>query len=129
VAQRVRTLIAGPASAALLLLMLGGCLVLWVGVPLGWLWVGSQIQGSASLATALMVTMTGIVFSIFAVMAVLGWLNREHARIQEARNRPTSETGALELIMVASAGIAVVGFGIWFFVFAGTAPVPLGIGF
>jgi hypothetical protein len=76
-----------------------------------------------------MVTMTGIVFSIFAVMAVLGWLNREHARIQEARNRPTSETGALELIMVASAGIAVVGFGIWFFVFAGTAPVPLGIGF
>jgi hypothetical protein len=128
-AGRVRHLFSGPASAAILLMMLAGCLLLWVGIPLGWLWVGSQVQGSASLGTALMVTMTGIVASIFVVLSLLARLNRSHARIQEARNRPTSPTGALELIMVASAGLAVVGFGVWFLVFAGTAPVPLGIGF
>ena len=62
----------GPASAALVLLMLAGCLFLWVGVPLGWLWIGSQVQGSASLGTALMVTMVGIIATIVAVVIVLG---------------------------------------------------------
>ena len=68
---RIRELMGGPASAALVLLMLVGCLFLWVGVPLGWLWIGSQVQGSASLGTALMVTMVGIVVSIIALVFVL----------------------------------------------------------
>ena len=88
---RVREMLAGPASAALVLLMLAGCLGLWVGVP-------------------------------------LGWLNRWHAGLLERRDRqPTSS--ALEVILVSSAGIAVVGFAIWFFGFAGASPVPLNIGF
>jgi hypothetical protein len=38
-------------------------------------------------------------------------------------------SSALEVILVSSAGIGVVAFGIWFFLFAGTSPVPLNISF
>lgn len=127
--SRLREIMSGPASAALVLVMLTGCLFLWIGVPLGWLWIGSQVQGSASLGTALMVTMLGIVVTVFAVVAALSWLNRRHAALQERRNRPLGRSSVLEVILVASAGIAIVGFGIWFFGFAGASPVPLNIGF
>ena len=128
--ERLRELVEAPASAALVLVMLAGCLFLWIGVPLGWLWIGSQLESSASLGTSLMVTMVGIVFSIFIVVAALGWVNRQHARLQVARKgEEEGLQNALEMIMVASAGLAVVIFGIWFFAFAGTAPVPLNIGF
>src|SRR5829696_6909748 len=125
---RIREIMAGPASVALVLVMLAGCLMLWVGIPLGWLWIGSQVQASASLGTALMVTMAGILVSIFALVLVLGWLNRYHAELLERRGRPPTAS-ALEVILVSSAGIAVVGFGIWFFGFAGTSPLPLNVGF
>ena len=125
---RIREIMAGPASVVLVLLMLVGCLLLWIGVPLGWLWIGSQVQASASLGTALMVTMAGILVSIFVLVAGLSWLNRWHAELMEARGMAV-RSSALEVILVSSAGIAVVGFGIWFFGFAGASPLPLNIGF
>ncbi len=126
---RFRQIMDGPASAALVLIMLAGCLVLWVGVPLGWLWIGSQVQASASLGTALMVTMLGIMVSVVAVVLALGWLNRLHLALQERRNRPLGRSSALEVILVSSGGMAVLLFAIWFFLFAGASPVPLNIGF
>jgi uncharacterized membrane protein YbhN (UPF0104 family) len=126
---RLRELMSGPASTALVLLMLAGCLFLWVGVPLGWIWIGSQVQGAASLGAALIVTMLGIVVTIFIVATGLSWLNRRHAEIQERRRRPAGRSSALEVMLVSSAGIAVVGFAIWFFGFSGTSPVPLNLGF
>ncbi len=119
---------AGPASVGLVLVMLAGCLVLWVGVPLGWLWIGSQVQSSASLGTALMVTMLGIIVSIFVLVSGLGWLNGRHEALLEQRDKAAGSS-ALEVILVSSAGIAIVGFGIWFFGFAGASPLPLNIGF
>jgi uncharacterized membrane protein YbhN (UPF0104 family) len=125
---RIREIMGGPASAALVVVMLAGCLLLWVGVPAGWLWVGSQVQASASLGTALAVTMLGIVISIVVLMALLSRLNRRHAELLIRRNRPPSSS-ALEVIMASSAAIAVVGFAVWFLFFAGASPVPLNIGF
>jgi len=122
----VKELVEGPASAALVLLMLAGCLLLGVGVPLAWLWIGSQ--ASASLGTALIVTMIGILVSIVALVFCLGRLNGWHAALLERRNRPL-RSSALEVILVSSAGLAIVGFGIWFFGFAGASPLPLNIGF
>jgi hypothetical protein len=127
-AVRLREMLAGPVSVALVVAMLLGCLLLWVGVPVGWLWVGSQVQGSGSLGTALAVTMTGIILSIVVLIAILAWLNGIHAELLSRRGREP-RSSALEVILVSSAGIAVVGFGIWFFLFAGTSPVPLNIGF
>jgi hypothetical protein len=125
---RVREMLAGPASAALVVAMLLGCVLLWVGVPVGWLWIGSQVQGSGSLGTALAVTMTGIILSIVVLIVILSWLNRIHADLLSRRGREP-RSSALEVILVSSAGIAVVGFGVWFFLFAGASPVPLNIGF
>ena len=57
--------------------MLGGGLVLWVGVPVGWLYIGSQIQASTgSLGTAMAAMMIGAIVSILVIVAMLGWLNR-----------------------------------------------------
>ncbi len=125
---RIREIMGGPASAALVLLMLAGCLLLWVGVPVGWLWIGSQVQSTSSLGTALMVTMFGTLVSIVLLVFVLGRLNRWHTELNERRDRPL-RSSALEVILVSSAGLAIVGFGIWFFGFAGASPVPLNIGF
>jgi len=127
--SRLRGFLGGaPASAMLVALMLAGCLLLWVGIPLGWLWVGSQVEGSTSLATGLAVTMVGVMVSIAITVIALGWLNRRHVAIQERRERPVGSSSTLEVILVSSAGIAVVAFVIWFFGFAGTSPLPLNLG-
>ena len=126
---RFRGLFAGPASVALVLVMLAGCLFLWVGVPLGWLWIGSQVQSSLSLGAAMMITMAGIVVTIIAVVIALGRLNRWHVELQQRRNGAVPASSPLEVMLVSSAGVALVGFGIWFFLFAGASPVPLNIGF
>ena len=43
------------ASALLTgVIMVGASLLLWIGVPAGWLWIGSQVQGSTgSIGTAI----------------------------------------------------------------------------
>jgi hypothetical protein len=138
---RFRGLISGPASALLVLLMLAGCLTLWIGVPLAWLWIGSQIQASASLGTALLATMAGILASTVILMMGLSWLNRQHAALRGSPRsgaagarrgralRRGEPAGALEPILVASAGIAVAAFAIWFFGFSGASPIPLNLGY
>jgi uncharacterized membrane protein YbhN (UPF0104 family) len=126
--QRLRSLVTGPISGLLVALMLLGCLALWIAVPLAWLWIGSQVQGSASLGTALAVTMAGVIATIVVLSAVLSWLNRKHAELRESRHLPSSEGGALEPILVTSAGIAALGFAIWFFGFSGASPVPINAG-
>ncbi len=128
-AARTREIMGGPASAALVMAMVAGCLFLWIGAPLGWLWIGSQVQASASLGTALMVTMLGILITIVAVVIALGRLNRRHLELQQRRNRQPVGSSALEVILVSSAALAIVGFAIWFFGFAGASPLPVNIGF
>ena len=126
--SRMRSLLGDPASGALVLLMLAGCLFLWIGAPVGWLWIGSQIEGSSSLGTALMVTMIGLSVTIVVVVMALSWVNRRHAELRASRDLPVPDPTALEAMLVVSAGLAVVVFGVWFFGFAGASPLPLNIG-
>jgi hypothetical protein len=126
---RLRELVSGPVSATLVLLMLAGCLLLWVGVPLAWLWIGSQIQASASLGTALLATMAGFVATTVLLVIVLSWLNRWHASLRARRGRESGRYGVLEPMLAVSAGIVAAGFAIWFFGFSGASPIPLNIGY
>ena len=119
----------GPLSAALMVLMLAGCIFLWIGVPLIWLWVGSRVQASQPLGTALMVAMVGAVATIVFVSAGLARLNRKHVELREARGLPIGESSPLEVMLVVSAGFAVVGFAIWFLAFSGSSPVPLNLSY
>jgi uncharacterized membrane protein YbhN (UPF0104 family) len=122
-------MLGGSVSGALVIVMLAGCLFLWLGVPLAWLWIGSQIQGSASLGTALMVTMIGILLSVVLIVIGLSWVNRRHVELRASRNLPAPEPSALEAMLVVSAGLALLIFGVWFFGFAGSSPIPLNIGY
>lgn len=130
-AQRPRRLVLLGESAVLLVaIMFLGSLALWVGVPLGWLWLGSRIQGGTeSVGLALGAMMVGMVLTIAALLGLLTRLNRAHVEIQARRGRPVRGTTALERVLVASAAVAVVGFGIWFFGFSGSEPIPLKIGY
>src|SRR5438045_5564489 len=104
-------------------IMVGASLLLWIGVPAGWLWVGSQIEGSSgSLGTAIAVMMIGAIVSIVALAWVLGKLNRAHERLREARGATSDAPQLLEVVLVVTAAVALVAFAIWFFVFAGPGP-------
>jgi hypothetical protein len=115
---------AGVSGVLVLLMMLGAGLVLWIAVPFGWLWVGSQVQGATnSVGTALLVMLVGVVASIVAVVPVLGWLNHKHLELRAARGLDTHGQTALEAVMTVSVLIAVVAFVVWFFVIAGPGPL------
>ncbi len=120
----------GGSGLLLILIMLGGGIFLWVGVPLAWLWVGAQVQGSTgSLGTALAVMMAGVVVSIGVIVPGLAWLNLKHGQLRERRGLESHGQTALEAVMTISCGIALVCFGLWFFLFSGSSPVPTGLSF
>ena len=124
-----RYTLAGASGVLLVLIMLGGGLLLWVGVPVGWLYVGSQVQAeTASLGAALAVMMVGVLASILTIVPVLGWLNHKHSELRVARGLDDHGQTALEAVMTVSAGVAIVGFGAWFLFFSGASPLPTGLG-
>jgi uncharacterized membrane protein YcjF (UPF0283 family) len=112
------------ASAVLTgVIMVGASLALWIGVPAGWLWIGSQVQGSTgSVGSAIAVMLIGAVVSIVALAWVLGRLNRVHEHLREARGVQATGPPLLEVVLVVTAAVALIGFAIWFFVFAGPGP-------
>jgi hypothetical protein len=116
---------AGSSAVLMLALMFLGSLVLWVGLPLGALFVGSHVQGAThSVGAALAAMAAAVVVGIFAIVPLLGYLNRKHMEVRASRGLDTLGQAPLEGVLVVSAGLALVGFGVWFFFFSGAAPVP-----
>jgi ABC-type multidrug transport system permease subunit len=113
----------GASAVLVLLIMLGGSLVLWVGVPVGWLYIGSQIQGATdSIGAALGAMLVGAPLTIIVIAKGLVFLNRKHMELREARGHEVSGQGALEAVMIVSAFIAVAGFVFWFLILTGPGP-------
>ncbi|MDQ2896837.1 MAG: hypothetical protein M3Y09_14515 [Actinomycetota bacterium] len=125
----MRALLRNSAGAVLVvLIMFVGSLVLWVGTPLAWLWIGSQIQGSTeSLGTALGAMFVGVVLTVTAIASVLAKLSDVYRGNCLARGMNDPGHVVLEAVLVVSAGLTLVAFVIWFFFFAGASPVPLGM--
>jgi hypothetical protein len=118
-----RALNYGASAVLTAVIMVGASLLLWIGVPAGWLWIGSQIQGSTgNIGTAILVMLTGAIVSIVALAWLLGKLNRAHEHLRDARGVERTGPPLLEVVLVVTAAIALVGFAIWFFVFAGPGP-------
>jgi hypothetical protein len=119
----------GENALLIVLIMLTGSLVLWIGLPLGWLWVASQITAATdSLGAGLGAALFGLPISLVAMAQVLTWLSNKHREVRIARGQEDLGHFVLEVVMVVSAGIATVGFAIWFFLFSGSSPIPLRIG-
>lgn len=118
----------GAGAALVLLIMVIGSLVLWVGTPLLWLWVGSQIQGStSSLGAALGAMAVGVVATIAVLAMVLAKLSNVYRSNCVARGHADPGHNVLESVLVVSAGLTLFVFSVWFLFFAGASPVPIGI--
>ena len=127
------------AKAGLIALMAFFSIMLWLGIPVGWLWIGSQAQSGTQSSGfgPYFLVLAGICVSVFLVTKLLAWLNRAYARVSGAeetvRIRPPwhrsmrgeddsrPPRSVLDVVMVISVSIAVTIFGIWFFFFAGSS--------
>jgi len=116
-------------SFVLLALMFAGCVFLWVGVPILWLWIGSLLQNEVEVGTALAVMMVGALSTIICIAPGLAWLNHRHLELREARGLPVGESSALEVMLVVSAVLAILVFVVWFVGFSGSSPIPLEVGY
>jgi hypothetical protein len=123
----MRGLLRTGESAALLVTMFVGALLLWIGVPLAWLYIGSKVQEATdSVGAALGAMFVGVVVTIGALMPLLGRVNEAYAHVREARGLDSFGQAPLEGVMVVSALVALVIFLVWFFVIGDTgAPLPI----
>jgi hypothetical protein len=121
-------LMTGVGAILVVAIMFIGSLVLWIGTPLLWLWVGSQVQGATeSLGAALGVMFPGAVITIAFLASLLGRLSNVYRSNCVARGQGDPGHLVLEGVLVVSAGVTLAIFLVWFFLFSGTAPVPIGI--
>jgi hypothetical protein len=117
---------AGSSAVLMVAIMFIGSLVLWVGLPLGCLYVGSQVQDAThSVGAAVLAMAAGVLVGIFAIVPLLGYLNRKHMEVRAARGLDTYGQAPLEGVLVVSATVALVGFVVWFFFFSGGAAIPI----
>jgi hypothetical protein len=128
------------AATILVCLMIVAALSMWTVIPLGWVWIGSQISGTqAPSGGPYMVVLFGIVTSILIVSWLLGRLNRMYIHLTGERTvapirpawlkslrdseTPRSYPNVLETVIVTSVVLAIVAATAWFFLLAGS-PLP-----
>lgn len=137
---------AGPATAlrggALILAMATGSVAMWIGVPVGWLYLASQLTSSSDPQLGLYVL---VLVCIPLTMALVGRglhaLDRVYERVvgladDEPRRSPWlrsmrdtrgsgRRTTVLDRVMVVSVVAALGAIAIWFLFFAGSS-LPTG---
>ena len=130
-----------PAAVALVVLMAIGSVVMWIGVPLGLLYVASKLADSPKPSMwPYLFVLFGLPIGMAVVGKGLGWLNRVHIRVTGAETdqyRPgwtrsmrgeravERRNGVLDRVMIVSVALAGLAFAIWFFGFAGSS-MPTG---
>jgi hypothetical protein len=120
----------GTAALMVVTIMFLGSLGLWLGTPLAWLWVGSQVEGeTSSLSLALLVMAVGVLLTVWAATKLLSALSAHYRTTRVAQGHPDPGHAPLEAVLVVSAGVATVIFSVWFLLFAGASPVPIGLNF
>ena len=98
------------------------CLSLLGPQPLGWLWIGSQVDYLTGYITAGIATvMLGCIASLMLTMALAKRVDHAWKLVRRAAGHH-QERGALERIFATSVAIAVIGFTAWFLVIAGPGP-------
>jgi hypothetical protein len=127
-----------PISLLLIALMAVGSVVMWIGVPIGLIYLASQLADSPkpSMGPYLLI-LVGLSVGMMIVGKALGALDRYHGRLtglddgkpQQAawmksmrgeRERKRRRS-VLDSVMIVSVGIALVLAAIWFFGFAGSS--------
>lgn len=97
-------------------------MTMWVGVPLIWLYIGSQLKAAAdSLGLAVVVMGIGALATIVGLVKILGTLNRNWVDEYIELNDRKPQRTPLEPVLVISAILAVGAFGLGI-LFVGGAP-------
>jgi hypothetical protein len=128
------------AAVAVALVMLFFALSIWTLIPLGWVWIGSQLAATQfpSIGPYILV-LFGIIVTILATAWVIGRLNDVYvsltgthtvAPLRSSWLRSVRDTGheygqprLVEVILILSAILALACFAFWFLLFAGS---PIG---
>jgi hypothetical protein len=127
VRYRARPAVGGPARqrfdralAAFLLVMETLVLVsLWGPQPLGWLWVGSQVDyRTNSVSVGILSAFVGLIFSLMLTLVLAKRLDHAWKLVRRASGFDQKE-GAINRIFVISAAIAVSAFTFWFLIING----------
>jgi hypothetical protein len=131
-----------PAKVALIAAMAIGSVAMWIAIPIGWLWIGSQLTDSTQAALGpLMVVGVGIIVSLIGVGKLLTTLNAAYSRVageqvtvriqlpwmrsMRGERNAGIPASVLDVIMVISVGLAIVALVLWFFLLAGSSlPSP-----
>ena len=109
-------------AAAILALETLLCLSLFGPQPLGWFWIGSQVEYLTGAVTAGISTiMLGCLASLMLTMSLAKRLDHAWRLVRRAAGH-RQERGALESIFAASVGLALVCFSVWFFLLEGPGP-------
>jgi hypothetical protein len=128
------------AAAVLIVLMSVAALFLWVGIPLGWLWIGSQLVDSSQPSMGpYMVVAVGIVASVVVDAVILSRLNRTYQRVTDTdggvrlqlpwmksmrgERESGRQTTVLDIILVGSVTLAGLTMFLWWIFLAGS-PLP-----
>ena len=107
---------------ALLALELVLCLSLFGPQPLGWLWIGSQVDYLTGYVTAgITVVMLGCLASLMLTMAAGKRVDHAWKLVRRAAGH-RQERGALERIFAMCVGVAAVAFTFWFLIIQGPGP-------
>jgi hypothetical protein len=109
-------------AAAVLVLETIVCLTLWGPQPVAWLWVGSQVNyHTGSVTAGIAVAFAGMIATLMLTLALATRMDRVWRLLRRAAGREQRE-GMLARIFAISAVVALVVFGLWFFILNGPAP-------
>ncbi len=98
------------------------CLTLFGPQPLGWMWVGSQVDYLTGYVTAGIATiMLGCLASLMLTIALAKRVDHAWKLVRRAAGHH-QERGALERIFAVSVVVALVVFTVWFLVIEGPGP-------
>ena len=126
------------AAVLLIAVMVVGSLLMRIGAPLFWLWLGSQLQsGSTPSFGPYLLILVGVVVSMIVLGKLLSSLDRLYGRVthtdasvrvrvpwhrsmrgERGSGRPTR---VVDVVMVISVSGALLLFGAWFFLLAGSS--------
>ena len=130
------------AAAFLIVAMSVAALFLWVGIPIGWLWIGSQLVSSSQPSMGpYAVVAIGIIASVVIDAMILSRLNRTYQRVTETdgqvrlqlpwmksmrgERESSRSTSVLDIILVGSVTLAGLSMFLWWIFLAGS-PLPSG---
>jgi len=137
--SRTKKLLWSPVAILLVLLMAVGSILMWIGLPLGLIWLASSLTSSSqpSLGPYLLI-LIGLPVGMVIIGKALGSLDRMHGRItgrtdddrqraawlqsmRDERGPKRKQRSVLDTVMIISVILAIVAGAVWFFGFAGSS--------